>query len=85
MAATDRLDVMRDVVPLSQLPHSSRDQHALSVPDSDNDIVQDSRLRESERQRILVLVGSALSQLPIWGTPHLSACIKQSSQPQVSL
>jgi hypothetical protein len=81
MAATDRPDVM----PFSQLPHSSRDQHALSVPDSDNDIVQEGRLRESERQRILVLVGSALSQLPIWGTPHLSTCIKQSSQPQVSL
>jgi hypothetical protein len=84
MAATDRRDVMRDV-PLSQLPHSSPNQHTLNMPDSDNDIVQDSRLRESERQRILVLVGSAVSQLPIWGTPHPSTCIKQSSQPQVSL
>ena len=69
MATAERLDV----VTLSQLPRSSRDEQPPNAPE--NDIAQESGRRESERRRILVLAGSALSQLPIWGTPHLSACI----------
>jgi hypothetical protein len=42
--------------------------HELQVaPDRTSSDLQNERQQELDRKRVLVLVGSAVSQLPIWG------------------
>jgi hypothetical protein len=42
--------------------------HELQVaPDRTSSDVQNERQQELDRKRVLALVGSAVSQLPIWG------------------
>jgi hypothetical protein len=50
-----------------------RSNSTVAEPTTSSNNAQGGRQRELDKKRLFALVGSALSQLPIWGTqPHLS-------------
>lgn len=53
-------------------------------PNTSDNTDQAGRGRESDRKRACALVGSALSQLPIWGILPRLASLEFFSQPQAS-
>jgi hypothetical protein len=59
----------QNAMPLHELQHSSSSAPDPSIDDGNGPY---GRHRDSDKKRVLALVGSALSQLPIWGTLRLS-------------
>jgi hypothetical protein len=54
-----------DNISLQEPQQSNSGEHELNTSD---DTEQAARQRDSDRKRVFALIGSALLQLPIWGT-----------------
>ncbi|KAF2968276.1 hypothetical protein GQX73_g5334 [Xylaria multiplex] len=57
-----------EIIPLYELPSSdTRPEQAADAHGGGGDDVADGRQAEASRKRALILLGSSISQLPIWG------------------